>query len=177
MNRFTDASFFRKFALELYRRPDVAHACLGLQSRHSVDVNIMLFAAFVASSRRQSLTRADLDEVRRRVSPWQQEVVRPLRAVRQRLKTGPTPAPNEDTGELRRRLAQLEIDAEMIELELLGSLVLDSHPEHFDSSDVDRIRGAIETAVTIYAVGGLAREDRDATETIAREARNIEVVR
>jgi hypothetical protein len=50
-------------------------------------------------------------------------VVVPLRVLRQRLKTGPAPAPIPATDELRRKVQAVEIEAELIELlELAGSL-------------------------------------------------------
>ena len=35
------------FALRLYKAPDVADACLALQERNSVDVPVLLFAAWL----------------------------------------------------------------------------------------------------------------------------------
>jgi uncharacterized protein (TIGR02444 family) len=93
-----DTDLFKRFALELYSRTGVADACLDLQNRHDLDANVVLFAAFAGAVQRQTLTNADLDLAHRRVDAWHQEVVRPMRAVRQRLKTGPVPAPNEATG-------------------------------------------------------------------------------
>jgi len=97
MSGSSNTDLFTRFALELYRRAGVAEACLDLQNRHDLDVNVVLFAAFVGAVRRQTLTTADLDLAHRRVDAWHHEVVRPLRAVRQRLTTGPAPAPNEAT--------------------------------------------------------------------------------
>jgi uncharacterized protein (TIGR02444 family) len=97
MSGSSTTDLFTRFALELYRRAGVAEACLDLQNRHDLDVNVVLFAAFVGAVRRQTLTTADLDLAHRRVDAWHHEVVRPLRAVRQRLTTGPAPAPNEAT--------------------------------------------------------------------------------
>jgi uncharacterized protein (TIGR02444 family) len=88
------AGHFKRFALDLYRRPGVAEACLELQHRHELDVNVVLFAAFVGAAQRRTLTADDLTQAHRRVDTWHQEVVRPLRAVRQRLKAGPAPAPS-----------------------------------------------------------------------------------
>jgi hypothetical protein len=49
-------------------------------------------------------------------------VVVPLRVLRQRLKTGPAPAPIPATDELRRKVQAVEIEAELIELLELGRL-------------------------------------------------------
>jgi hypothetical protein len=51
---------FKRFALELYRRPGVADACLALQNRHDLDVNVVLFAAFTGAAQRRTLTAQNL---------------------------------------------------------------------------------------------------------------------
>ncbi len=174
MSGSSNTDFFKRFALTLYRRAGVADACLNLQNRHNLDVNVVLFAAFVGAARRQKLTIADLGLAHRRVDAWHQEVVRPLRAVRQRLKTGPVPAPNEDTGALRRKLAQLEIEAEMIELDQLGALILELHSPYSTSSAAECATAAIETVIRAHTDVALNDEDRDAIDTIAAEAHDID---
>jgi uncharacterized protein (TIGR02444 family) len=161
---------FKRFALALYGSEGVADACLHLQNRHDLDVNIVLFAAFVGAVRRQALTNADVDLAKRRVDPWHQEVVRPLRAVRQRLKTGPLPAPNDATGSLRRKLAQLEIEAEVIELDQLGELIPEVRSPHCTGSAVECAAAAIETVIRTYTGAALNDQDREAIDTIATEA-------
>jgi uncharacterized protein (TIGR02444 family) len=159
---------FKRFALALYGSEDVADACLYLQNRHDLDVNLVLFAAFVGAKRHQRLTASSLEAARARVDAWHSEVVRPLRAVRQRLKTGPAPAPNEITAHLRRRLQQVEIDAELIELDQLCAVVA-------PRSDTRRTRGnarefataAIETVVQAYSKSPLDHDNRHAINTIA----------
>ena len=171
-SRYTDV--FTRFALELYRRAGVADACLDLQNRHDLDVNLVLFAAFVGAARRQTLTTADLDLAQRRVAPWHHEVVRPLRVVRQRLKTGPVPAPNEATGGLRHKLAQLEIQAEMIELDQLGAFIPEVHSPRSTSSASECATAAIETVIRTHTDVALNDEDREAIDTIAAEAHQID---
>ena len=174
MSGSSNTDLFTRFALELYRRVGVADACLGLQNRHDLDVNVVLFAAFVGAVRRQTLTTADLDLAHRRVDAWHREVVRPLRAVRQRLKTGPLPAPNEATGGLRRKLAQLEIEAEIIELDQLGALIPELHSPRSTSSAAECATAAIETVIKAHTDITLTDEDRQAIGTIAAEALQIE---
>jgi uncharacterized protein (TIGR02444 family) len=168
---------FKRFALDLYRRVGVADACLDLQNRHDLDVNVVLFAAFVGAVQRQTLTIADLDLAHRRVDAWHQEVVRPLRAVRQRLKTGPVPAPGETTGSLRRKLAQLEIEAEVIELDQLGALIPQMGSPRSTSSAAECATAAIETVIGTHADIALNDEDREAIDTIAAEAHQIDAGR
>jgi uncharacterized protein (TIGR02444 family) len=174
MSGSSNTDFFKRFALELYRRAGVADACLDLQNRHDLDVNLVLFAAFIGAARRQTLTIADLDRAQHRVDPWHHEVVRPLREVRQRLKTGPAPAPNEATGGLRRKLAQLEIEAEMIELDQLGALISELHSSR---SAAECATAAIETVIKAHTDIALNDQDREAIDTIAAEAHQIDAGR
>jgi uncharacterized protein (TIGR02444 family) len=39
----SNTNSFKRFALELYRRAGVADACLDLQNRHDLDVNVVLY--------------------------------------------------------------------------------------------------------------------------------------
>jgi uncharacterized protein (TIGR02444 family) len=176
MSGSSNTDFFKRFALTLYRRAGIADACLNLQNRHDLDVNMVLFAAFVGAVRRQTLTNADLDLARRRVGAWHQEVVRPLRAVRN-LKTGPLPAPNEATGSLRRKLAQLEIEAEAIELDELSALIPEMHSPRSTSSAAECAAAAIETVIRTHTDIALDDEDREAIDTIATEAHQIDAGR
>jgi uncharacterized protein (TIGR02444 family) len=105
-----------QFALAVYGHDGVSPACLLLQNRVDLDVNLILFGAYVGAIRQRSLTETDLTTAAARVSDWHLEVVRPLRSVRQRLKSGPPPAPSPATIELRSKLQQLEIESELIEL-------------------------------------------------------------
>jgi uncharacterized protein (TIGR02444 family) len=177
MSGSSNTDVFKRFALELYRRAGVADACLDLQNRHDLDVNVVLFAAFVGAARRQQLTIADLGLAHRRVDPWHQEVVRPLRAVRQRLKTGPVPAPNEATGGLRGKLAQLEIEAELIELDQLGTLIPEVHSPRSTGSAAECAEAAIEAVITAHTDIALNDEDREAIDTIAAAAHHLDAGR
>jgi uncharacterized protein (TIGR02444 family) len=177
MSRPSDTALFTRFALQLYRRAGVADACLDLQKRHDVDVNVVLFAAFVGAVRRQGLTVDDLGLAHRRVDTWHHEVVRPLRAVRQRLKTGPVPAPNEATGGLRRKLAQLEIEAEVIELDQLGALISELNLPRTTSSPAESATAAIETVIRTQTGIALNEMDREAIAAIAAAAHLLDADR
>ncbi|WP_051357405.1 TIGR02444 family protein [Azorhizobium doebereinerae] len=110
------------FALAVYGTAGVPPACLLLQERRGIDVNLLLFAAFLGAVRGEALTPAGLARAIETVGPWHGEVVRGLRAVRQRLKAGPPPAPNTVTAALRAKVQAVEIEAELIELSELGRL-------------------------------------------------------
>ncbi|WP_207476816.1 TIGR02444 family protein [Arenibaculum pallidiluteum] len=110
-----------RHVLELYARPGVAAACLELQDRRGMDVCLLLYAQWAGMACGHRLSEAEAAALRTAVAPWHGEIVRALRAVRKRLKTGPAPAPDASTAALRARVQAVEIDAERIELAALAT--------------------------------------------------------
>ncbi len=131
---------------------------------------MVLFAAFVGAERRQRLTAANLEPARAHVEAWHREVVRPLRAVRQRLKTGPAPAPNDITARLRSTVQKIEIQAELIQLDQLGALIPGLEPMPLSGSTAECASAAIETVISAYAHNAIDDRDRQAINTIAGAA-------
>jgi uncharacterized protein (TIGR02444 family) len=126
------ANPFWDYALQLYRREGVEAACLELQERHGLDVNVVLLCCWLASRG----IAADEPVLRRFVEStelWQEAFVRPLRAVRGALKVAlAQPEPGsiparwpELAAALRRRVLALEIDGERLEQLLLAELAAD----------------------------------------------------
>jgi len=111
------------WALDLYSREGVPEACLEVQDRFNVDVNLMLWAAWTGWAHGHVLTRAELDAAQEAVGPWHREVVVPLRTVRRRLKSGPPPAPDaHHTPNFRHGIKAVELQAEHIEQQVLEAL-------------------------------------------------------
>lgn len=108
-----DKTPFWQFSGSVYGRPGVAEACLDLQERHGLDVNLLLFCAW-AGTRGQRLDGGDLGLLRSAARPWHDEVVAPLRAARRWLKQQVSLP--EDLGEtFREEVKGLELQAEMLE--------------------------------------------------------------
>jgi uncharacterized protein (TIGR02444 family) len=126
------ANPFWDYAVELYRREGVEAACLELQQRHGLDVNVVLFCCWLARSG-TPVDEAALGRIAQTTEAWQAEFVRPLRAVRSRLKALLTqPQPGGITARwpdlaaaLRQRVLALEIDGERLEHLLLAELAAD----------------------------------------------------
>jgi uncharacterized protein (TIGR02444 family) len=126
------ANPFWDYAVELYRQKGVEAACLELQQRHGLDVNVVLFCCWLAS-RGIAADEAVLRRIVERAGAWQEEFVRPLRTLRSRLKvTLVEPQPGsiparwpELIAALRRRVLALEIDGERLEQLLLAELAAD----------------------------------------------------
>ena len=160
----------KSYALKVYGTQGVPPACLLLQERFGLDVNVLLFAAFLGAVRGEALAPADLDTVAATVGDWHREVVRPLRAVRQRLKTGPTPAPDAATGILRGKLQKIEIEAELIELSELGLLATRLGAAATTGSPEARARSAMTVVATGSAHRPFKDDERAALATIAAAA-------
>ncbi|MDP6885033.1 MAG: TIGR02444 family protein, partial [Rhodospirillales bacterium] len=102
---FPDDPFW-DFSLATYDRPGVAAACLGLQDRHGIDVNMVLFCCWAGASGAGMVDPAAMAAALNAALPWQRDVVVPLRRIRRDLKgAGQTGA------RLRRHVASAEIDA------------------------------------------------------------------
>jgi uncharacterized protein (TIGR02444 family) len=106
-------STFWSFTLGLYGKPGVAPALIGLQDRLGLDVNMLLYCCWAGADGRV-LSRDDLKAVEAVAEPWQSEVVRPLRALRRRLKGGFGAMPTDRVQAYRKRVNELEIEGEHI---------------------------------------------------------------
>ena len=83
--QFPDHPFW-DFSLATYGKEGVADACIALQEAHGADVNVLLFCAW-AGCHGVRLDRAQIEAACGAVRGWHEEVVRPLRSVRRRLKS------------------------------------------------------------------------------------------
>jgi uncharacterized protein (TIGR02444 family) len=109
---------FWDFSLAVYAKPGVAAECLALQSAFNIDVNALLFCAWLGTDQGLVLTERNLAAMEQHVCRWHQTVVRPLRAVRQAMK--PLPEMSDDAvAALRKEIAAAELRAERIEQAIL----------------------------------------------------------
>jgi uncharacterized protein (TIGR02444 family) len=163
------ANPFWDYALELYRRDGVERACLELQERHGVDVNILLFGCWLAT-RGIELERDWLTRAVAIVEGWQSDVVRPLRGVRRRLKaalvepaTGGIPVRwPKLAAELRQGVLSLEIEGERLEQLLLAELAADLA--------ATAVPGAELAARNLRRYRRFTRHDRRALQTLLAAA-------
>jgi uncharacterized protein (TIGR02444 family) len=105
---------FWQFSLAVYGQAEVAEECLALQEARGIDVNLLLFCAWLGT-RAVALRGKDIAEISAVVAGWHESVVRPLRGVRQWMK-----ALNRDELEdFRERVKGIELGAEQIEQAIL----------------------------------------------------------
>ena len=112
-------SSFWDYSLSLYGREGVEQVCLALQGRHDLNVNLLLFACWLADQGieldQDVLARADAA-----VSTWYRDMVLPLRALRRRLAAQMADAEQgglidrwqEQVEALRQKVLALELDGE-----------------------------------------------------------------
>ena len=106
------------FSVSIYEKEGVASACLNLQNQCQIDIAMMLAVIF-ACRHGKFISDESIVELQRLATPWQCKIVKPLRQIRTLLKTGPLPAPNKQTNELRDNIKALELIAEKIQMETM----------------------------------------------------------
>lgn len=109
---------FWKFSLAVYAAPGVAAECLTLQSRLNIDVNLLLFVAWLGRAHGIALAADQLTAIDADIQVWRDTVVRPLRAIRQDIKPLPAMA-DPAVQDLRAQIARAELRAEQIEQAML----------------------------------------------------------
>src|ERR1700733_11261311 len=105
---------FWRFSLGFYRRPGVADACIALQDRDGVDVNVLLFLLWLAKQGRQ-IGLADAQALCRQAHVWGDDVGAPLRAVRRALKGGSALVEAATAELFRIRIKAVELESERLE--------------------------------------------------------------
>src|SRR5262245_26778438 len=109
---------FWRFSVKFYAVPGVAPACIELQDRAKVDVNVLFFLLWNATEKR-ALSAVDVAEVERSIGAWRDMTVVPIRNVRRALKS-PPPVMAADTAEgFRTRIKAVELEAERLQQEAL----------------------------------------------------------
>ncbi len=153
---------FWDFSIRIYARPEVAEACLGLQDRHGLDVNVVLFCLWLGASGRGPLVGPELDQVLSGVADWHARTVRHLRALRKWLKGDLGAVPRGLGDRFRNAVAGLEIDAEHIEqLVLAGALARTPKP------GLEALDGARDAASSLAAYLGASGASSSATDRAA----------
>ena len=91
MDRRTDHTMSNPlwdYSLAVYGLDGVATTCLALQDTFGLDVNLLLYAAWLAHRERR-LSHAHLIEVDGLIAEWREKVVQPLRLLRRQLREYP----------------------------------------------------------------------------------------
>src|SRR3954469_21524777 len=112
---------FWRFSIKFYVVPGVAPACIDLQDKAHVDVNVLFFLLWNATQRR-AFSAADVTEIERAIGPWREMPVVPIRNVRRALKMAPAVMTAENAEGFRTRIKAVELEAERLQQEALFDL-------------------------------------------------------
>lgn len=103
---------FWDFSLAVYGTEGAAPACLDLQDRRGLDVNMLLFCLWAGCERGLAFDGEGIRSILEAADDWQRTVVQPMRTVRRRLKQG-SPHLKADTAQaLRGAVLETEIACE-----------------------------------------------------------------
>lgn len=155
---------FWSYSLRVYKRPGMASACIALQDRAGVDVNLLLFCLWAGRSRivlRPTTVKAALAVS----NEWRSHIVEPLRSVRRHLKD-PAQA-SMVLRALRERVLALELQAERLQQDALYALA-----EAVPRQDGERAMIGADNLAAYFRQAGirLTRRDWPALQTIVRSA-------
>ena len=139
---------FWRFSLRVYAAPGVAAECLAVQERHDVDVNVLLFCAWLAAERGIAVTSADIGMCKRVVSDWHSRAVKPLRVARQAMK-GLTGAEG-----VRTNVKALELETERIEQQMLFTLACERWAVRGAALPADALRANIDLFLQSHGAPG-----------------------
>ena len=140
---------FWNFSLAVYRQPGVADECLRQQDEFGVDVNLLLFCAFVGAVHDAVLTSADIAAAKQVVEAWHNEIVRPLRNARRALK--PLEAGQDAIKTLRAQVKAVEVEAERREQTMLAAWATEHLPRWPRRKPPDAVTENIRALLWGYA--------------------------
>lgn len=135
--------------LELYAKPGIPDALLGLQDNHAVNVPLYL-AVLHAVTTKHHVTEKAISALYAEIQEWQEGVVIPLRAVRKKLKVHAWATRFENTGALRETIKSAELNAERIEVVVLEQLI----PVYFEVGSNDAKSDIFAVSLTFLNVCG-----------------------
>jgi uncharacterized protein (TIGR02444 family) len=105
---------FWEYSLANYSRDGVSASCLALQDEFALDVNVLLYSAWLAFMDK-FLDGEHLANLEVIIAPWREQVVLPLRALRRQWRDYPA------ASSLREAVKRLELDAEHQQQDMMES--------------------------------------------------------
>jgi uncharacterized protein (TIGR02444 family) len=113
---------FWAFTLSLYGRAGVPEACLALQDRDGLDVNLALWCLWTGATGR-ALAASQIDSAKAACRPWRDGVLEPLRALRRHMKAGIASVDKALSDPLREQVKKSELAAERVQHAILAGLL------------------------------------------------------
>jgi uncharacterized protein (TIGR02444 family) len=144
MSEPASKSPFWQFSIKFYAVPGVADACIALQDQAKVDVNILFYLLWNATEGR-AFNAADVAEIERRIGPWRDMAVVPIRNIRRALKAPPPVIEPAAAEGLRSRIKAVELEAERLQQEALYGLAQTSRLGRPSPSKTDAANDSISS--------------------------------
>jgi len=110
---------FWDFSRRFYRKPGVADACLFVQDRYGLNVNLIMLCVWLAKTGGGVLATGKITAALQRISDWEFSVIKPLREIRRVCRHEALGIP-----EFLLQLFQPEVENTELEAEHVEQLVL-----------------------------------------------------
>jgi uncharacterized protein (TIGR02444 family) len=114
----TETTPFWRFSLQFYRQRGVSDACIALQDGCGVDVNLLLFLFWLASTGRM-VTADEVKKFDDEVRSWRELTIIPIRDTRRKLKGAKTLLDPAKQEAFRDKVKAVELSAEKLQQEAL----------------------------------------------------------
>lgn len=130
---------FWDFSVRHYAKPGVAGACLALQDKCGLDVNLVLFSIWYGRNTGE-LSQSQLDRVMDFSELWATSVVKPLRQTRRWIKQSreECAVPPDRLEKFRSKVKQLELEAEHLQQDQLQQLI-SKHDTESETASEDAV--------------------------------------
>src|SRR5215211_2609844 len=159
---------FWRFSLRFYRQREVADACIALQEEAGIDVNLLLFLLWHATQRR-ALSALEVADLERRVAPWRNITVIPLRTMRRALKSPPALVAGASAEPFRTKIKAVELEAERLQQEAMHDLAVP-----LLGKDAPSLEAAARANVAAYAAMCATAFPKSATDTLLAALSDLE---
>ncbi|MDF1721281.1 MAG: TIGR02444 family protein [Minwuia sp.] len=152
------------YATRVYGRGRAQEACLAMQDRHGLDVNVLMFCCWVASSGRGRFRDGELEHALQAVDRWHDHVIGNLHQLKLFLKGGVAPAPKTLSDDLRRVVVESELHAEHVEVLMLHTSLTRVGTGTFDR--VQQIEDSLANLFRYFTLINVDTDDRDLSALI-----------
>lgn len=148
---------FWEFSLHVYSKPSVKEACLALQNRCGMNVNILLFCNWLGITGRGQLSKSDLEKSIAAIDNWHRTFTVGLRNIRSKL-TSPSYG-KIPLQKFRQSLLSQELAAEHIEQLILAGTI--TKPGNESLAVLRKLQDTIATLKAYIAIASHKFNDQD----------------
>lgn len=135
---------FWEFSLDLYSSTEISTACLDLQNKYGIDVNLLLLCCWSGACVGE-LSEESLSQALNYSKQWREQVVSPLRQTRRWMKSNMPIDQSQQIGfhEVRDEIKAVELRAEKHQQSVLEQIVMSQSNSGAGGSPENAIRGNV----------------------------------